>query len=395
MERVVLEDDQPKAFLFVKNMEYLLEKQKIKETNPRMFEDYQKLVNRAKLVALPVLSDEEVLNILENNIVSALDIELYDLWYKLKSKLINIYNLDKRSDFRERCYRTLEKNKQFLTREPILKEERPITGEVANWLAEYRGETEDLRKADKEIRSGFYLSIFFTRNKSYGRLSPEEKERVKKILELYEKLRIPSHSLEGMEELIVFVDEKGEMSIFKEGVMEKVKAGEKIETARTLDVGGLMAEIKNALKLKEYEEAPVNEELNGLKGARLSEGELINYLDSAFKAGDKIKVLAALFFLAEEDKLDDFMKHNDYFKSIIMAKLSAEEQSSFALSPVQPKYLRILLNNFLSEQLRLTGAESAKLALNIVNHLPKEKREFYKGVVYFNIEKKSFEWRGD
>lgn len=394
-ERIVREDSVEETQLFRLNLIKLLEEQKVKEANVTLYQGYEKMSIQTSLVTLFLLNDGEVLNIIEKHFTSSLEMELYDFWGKLRYKLISIATFSEREDFKKKAWEALERNQEQITVTNLLRGGSSKKGTVANWLVDFRAASEE----DKGSRFG--LTEYLTSSKNIGSLSDKERKAVEKLLKLYSRLRISSFDLEGVEEPMVFIDrEEGKITIFKDGVFEditKERRRAKISSIGQAAPGALQEEkfekIRARYEGNDEENKSIAAERASLSKLAEEQKALINYLKKALESRDKIKTIAVLYVLAEQRKLDDILRGDNFISRALQDKLKGADEKlrNFQINPAAARYLVMFLRFALEDKLGLSSNESARWGLRIINIL-KSKGINYRQLVYFDMEDKLFKW---
>lgn len=184
-----------------------------KENYPEFFIEYKKIIVKLRWVGLPIMTEEMVINIFKNHFVEMFTIPDYKVWEKLLPILQWIKPLENRDVFKKNIREALLMNKQRITSKKLIvgREEKEPT--ITNWFLDYNRAVGAL-KVNSLARAQYLISGVNIKN-----LSAEEKERVKTLFDLYEKLKISSLTLEGYEEDIP-VDDKGQEGNIRGGVFE-------------------------------------------------------------------------------------------------------------------------------------------------------------------------------
>lgn len=151
------------------------------------------LVAKLQWLCLPMLRAKDVLFLFENYLDLALLIEDFDLWKKFKIFLFSFELHKDRDGFKQEVKRVLEKNNRIIT---SLKLEGDRNPTVENWLKKYISFV-GLVKTDS-----IKMQQFLNGDKDIKRLNSNEKIAIEKLLQFYEKLKISSLTVAGVEETI-------------------------------------------------------------------------------------------------------------------------------------------------------------------------------------------------
>lgn len=236
--------------------------------------DNTKYLNKLKWVALSRLENKEVLNLFKNQFTTIFELDSFDIWEKLKSKLILDINVDERDNFKENIKKSLRDNQEKITSQKIMVNDDLVNPTISNWLKDYRISVGSDRFESSEKRNE-YLSY----NENIKKITKEEKEKIRILLDFYDKLSISSLTKEGYEEGF-FISDNEIRGLMIDGVFVKIdkqteqliKEAQKIIDSKPLnnkilsDDSGIQDEQLKEL-LKKYkagslEQKAIEEELN-------------------------------------------------------------------------------------------------------------------------------------
>jgi hypothetical protein len=166
---------------------------KIKELNLEkfdnfLFQKYKRIILKLKWICLDIYSEEEILELIKNYFSEVYYVhENYNIWEHVRMKLLQELDFDKRNNFKLQIRKALKENNQKLTSGDNIKS-------VKDWVNEYI----------KSVGEGIALKLqqlnFFQQNHNFQNLNSEDKDKVRKLLNFYERLKISSKSLLGIEE---------------------------------------------------------------------------------------------------------------------------------------------------------------------------------------------------
>lgn len=200
---------------------FLKLKDRLKKEGDRLsakqYDQYIYLMRRLKFIALPLLSDEDTIDLFEKDLVfvwqanSFTEEELYDFDQKLKYKLTSVL-LWQRDEFKARLRKAMKNNQQKITSGGIEVEQgRKVAPTIANWLQDYTDKL-GTGQIDNLKQTNYLVNSLNTKN-----LSDQERNILRQLIRLYEKLRISSTTPEGIEEDVMYVDKNGQMKILHKG----------------------------------------------------------------------------------------------------------------------------------------------------------------------------------
>lgn len=180
-----------------------------------LYNEYERIIIRLRWVGMPIMTGDEVAEMFSGHFKEIFNIPDFDLWAKLRHALMGLHLLEDRDKLKKRLRDTLMNSQERITSLPLKIDgiERPPT--IGNWMVDYNkklggGKVEELARTQYLVNSP-----------SIKVLGEEEKRRIKTLFDLYEKLKLSSLDLEGLEEDIP-VDEDSFTGYLKQGVLEPV-----------------------------------------------------------------------------------------------------------------------------------------------------------------------------
>jgi 5-carboxymethyl-2-hydroxymuconate isomerase len=395
-KEAVLFGDSEAAYRIVRLLPMYIAKTSVERPDFQMA--YEKIILKARFIALDRLRDEEIVELLQNNFSRLFDISLYDLWEKVRAKLVVYPDYEKRDELRKKIRESILVSEQILTSEGLVLDGKKVKGTVKNWLIDYKravgaGKIEALKMSEYLINSPNTKS-----------LSAESRQKLDYLLKFYEKTKLSSLDYEGIEEPIIFnIDEK--VVIFKDGQVEK-PSREVREWAAGAATAEKVMEIKGSLEEK-YRGKPAEIKKVEEKTAQIlksTSGNFKKLSDLLFdiinppagRTVDKIRAEAILKILAEQGKLEDLLEEkrfNDMMVVYFKEKGRAVELDGFKLNQRGPQYVSAFLQYILKERVGLSEDESGRLGIQLFGVLAKNGMDSkYRGLVYFDLEKNEFRW---
>ena len=242
VSRIIINDDEKKAFelsdLLRKSLNSNIEEFK---DNKDVFSFYKGVIVKLKFVALPLLSESEIIDLLNKYFLWQFEIDYYNIVNKLKKKLLYIIVYEDRDKFKENLYRMLLENNLVITRETEKKT-------IQDWLKDYNSNL-GLGVADKLKKTQYLIDLKRTKN-----LNEIDYERLKMLFGLYEFLKVSSLSSDGFDEEILIEDDNG-LKIFSRGVFEPLGGG----SVKAREISG-PPKTQEEKKIEELEERLPQEE---------------------------------------------------------------------------------------------------------------------------------------
>ncbi|MFA4833924.1 MAG: hypothetical protein WC619_03705 [Patescibacteria group bacterium] len=178
------------------------------EANKEINDFYKKIVIKLKFIALPLLDDEDIIDLVKNYFVWQFRLPDYDIMEKLSTKLLNILALEDRDKLKAGLKREILNNREMIT-------SRAEIRTVAGWLKNYISKL-GLGIADNLKRTQYLVDL----TKIKG-LDEHYIKRLKTLFNFYESLKFSSLTPLGFdEETPIVIDEK--LYIFRRGELEPV-----------------------------------------------------------------------------------------------------------------------------------------------------------------------------
>jgi len=199
--------------------EFLKSKGNLKETDPLVYEECLDLLNKAKWFSFVYLRSEDFINLFKHGLKYALVNRNYPLEKSVSVFLIDVPILSIRDDYKKRIREAMFVNEEKLTSEEIVidgKEEEPT---ISNWLRFY-----DMELGAGEVERLKTMEILF-KNENIIRLSSGDRQIIRRLIDLYEELKISALTVEGLEEEDYVVDENGEIELHRRNSVEQISRG--------------------------------------------------------------------------------------------------------------------------------------------------------------------------
>ncbi len=164
-----------------------------------LYSRYQTYLMRAKFVCLFELEENEVLELMEKYLVLVLDNPFYNIYEKLRMRLRSFDSLAARDEFKNKIRESLLKNHSKITPEKIMVGTIMQEPTVANWLKDYYSKL-GIDRVDALAFNQYLVNAENTKN-----LEESDREKLKTLFTLFEKLKISSSEAGGLEENFVAI----------------------------------------------------------------------------------------------------------------------------------------------------------------------------------------------
>ncbi len=202
------------AYDISKHLDHAIETIKgFKDKYYELYYQYQEIIIKLKWVGLPVMVEDKVVDFFRNHFVKIFKIPEYDVWNKLKTILLAISVFEKRDELKKQIMRALHDNNEKITSKNIIINNKEKSPTVSNWLNDYNS-TLGTGRINKLARTQYLVN-----GQNIKGLNRMEKNKVKVLFDLYEKLKLSSLTFEGVEEDIP-VDEDNLQGTIKGGFFE-------------------------------------------------------------------------------------------------------------------------------------------------------------------------------
>lgn len=426
MELVVSEDLVDDAYYFIQNIEPLLKDEQIfLPTDTELAVFYERLVVRARFVILSQLSDDEVVGLLERYYTDHFVLKTlgYDLYRKIRAKILTL-DLTTRDGFKIRLRQALEENQQFLTNDFLVIQAGSEKPTVASWLRDFRVFT-----ADREVNA-LLVNEYFSRSPNVQKLSQGDRDKIRDLVTLYERLNKSSLTFEGIEDRVIYTDDRGDTYLLSEGQIERMHFGNSPIvrdaqgnlTVRTkanasnsvvspvvsssADVSGVSQPVSadnpyQRLRHVYADHLRDQAAIEVLEQQVFSESggnrrNLENDILRSLEMGDVARTLAGLFLLAKGGLLFELVRGNKQFINMLepylVKNFSSGVAKSFRETPHNPAFLNALIHVLLRAKLKLDENTSAIVALQL-GEIAFSTGSFHAyGMTYGNPQKGRFEW---
>ena len=221
--------------------------------NTKEYNQYYEYLVKLKFLSLNYFDDvKDYVDLVKNYFPLIFDIPYFDLWDKLETKLVAMPNVDERDDFKNKLRTALEKSDSILlNRQKYSVSDMPVR--VEDWIKDFIVNL-GLDAFDK-VKKAEYIS----NSKFVKLLKSEDKEKIKQLLDIYEKLKLSSKTKEGYENSVVMIMD-GKTVILNRGEVEEVQSLPKITMDSLISVTSSVTSSDNSLEINTSESFNVSRE---------------------------------------------------------------------------------------------------------------------------------------
>lgn len=223
LEDIIFSNDIKKARDLADWLQEAIDKnKKFLENYPEIIKFYKKTIIKAKFVALPLLDNQIILDLIKNHFTWQFRIDNYNIIEKLKNKLNNIIVYEDRDKFKNEIKNILLNSNLIITNKATKKT-------IREWLNDYNSQV-GLDPANSVKKTKYFIKL-----KENKDLDEYARKKMNILLEFYEKLKLSSLSPEGFEEDVpIVIDNK--FYVFKQGRLEPIgeqKVNRKLDIPKT------------------------------------------------------------------------------------------------------------------------------------------------------------------
>jgi hypothetical protein len=187
----------------------------IKEKDIEKYNIYKLFLIKLRFVNLLNLKDEGIFHLIKNYFDYVYLIPEYNIIDKIKNKLAMIYELEERNKFKDNLKKVLTESGKKITSFEIKYNNSSSLPTVENWLKYYRAEAGNSSDKLKKVQ-------FITNNYNIKKLNKNEKDKIKKLIDLYQYLSVDPRRIENIDDRFVGILPNKELAIFERGNMEKI-----------------------------------------------------------------------------------------------------------------------------------------------------------------------------
>lgn len=415
-QEIIFEDDIRQALIFIRNFKSLSSDEDVRKLKdrPEVFSEYSRILNSLSVVALSSLKEEEVVNIFEQGIKESLFNDDLNILEKTKLRALVFSDFGYRDVFKRKLREALYRNKETIGEKKISLETGDFSPTIANWLKKY-SQTVGPKSASKVM-----MNQFLTADKDTLNLNDQEKKALRKVVSLFEYLKLSSKTPEGLEDPVLFNFE-GSLKVLRQGYFEDVKIPSSVNIELGLEEGksdNLEPENVPVVQSPNLESSPISAEeqeiLNAYKGdprqikaltketkkILASFGSDIPRMQAEFflavQKKNLIRTIALLRILAQKQELENFIakdqKLNKFLTTIWQKQYGDDFVKEFGKKPDQLKFTKIFLRYVLEQRLGMSSNDAARIGLQIANIFVSSGKKSYNKMAYFDVKTKTFNW---
>lgn len=196
--------------------EFLKEKINLKETDFPVYEECVDLLNKAKWFSSSLLPSDEFVNLFRQGLSYILSEKTYPLKKSISLFLIDIPLLSSRDEYKTKIREAMFLNEEKITSEKIIVNNKSLEPTIGNWLKFY-----DMEVGAGAVEKLKTLEILF-KNENITNLPFHQRETIKRLIDIYEELKISAMTVEGLEEEDYIVNENEEIELHRRNSTETI-----------------------------------------------------------------------------------------------------------------------------------------------------------------------------
>ncbi|PIS04943.1 MAG: hypothetical protein COT81_03650 [Candidatus Buchananbacteria bacterium CG10_big_fil_rev_8_21_14_0_10_42_9] len=415
-EEVLRFDEVESAKKFIRDFNKILSNQKLsKQISPGLLPRYEDLLAKYQFVSLSALPQETVLELLRTKLTIALDFgELFDLERKINGRMVSILVYEDRDVFKRQIRQAIQNNEELITIDlgPDGKQR------INDWVNDY------LNKVGADPVGNLRMNEYFSNDSDFQKLSADKKQKIRRLIGLFESMKLSSLTPEGLEHSIPIIMDSGEVKVYHKGVIEDIdkeilkKYGIK-PTSEEKSQGSLDVNPDNETLVKEkiatkdphanakaaYTGDPARQQkvmAQAEKYAKKFDGNLEGLRREFYKAvqdQNEIKTIAAFRVLADLNDLGNFLAEDEqlhkFLASVWQKKYGDDLVAEFHNNANQPKFVKLFLRYILMERLNMSEHDAARVGINISNIYKKNEVSGFERIAYFNAAESEFKFFND
>lgn len=204
-QKLLYSEDSKRAHNLVIFLEKEIKDINLEKIDRTLFNKYIVLINKLKWVCLDFFTKEEILAMINNHFNLIFEVnDSYDIWQHTKRKLLQDLDYDKRNNLKLKIRKALKQNSSTIVKSGKV-------NKVNEWIGKY------IQRMGEGIVPKLKKLEFFQNSHSYQQLDEDDKKKIKILIDYYERLKLSSKSLAGVEEEIMVPEEESPSTYIKDG----------------------------------------------------------------------------------------------------------------------------------------------------------------------------------
>lgn len=368
----------------------IFDKEGIDDSFGILAKKYKKLMFKAGGICFSLLNKKQAQEVLQKGMDEILLLQGIDFIEELKKFFIFNYSIiiDRVATKDEWVEMLIKNDNKFISLTVNNKKLNTIGDWLQNYLASINQEEPDLIKINHYLNNSNIVS----------KLKNEDLARLKKLLYIFEYLRLARFKPMLLDDELSATDESGDYIVTGDRV-EKVDAETKKlvgDIANILNISRAPSQVKEAYtkdKTKLITKNKIIENYGSLKKAGLNLIERMK--KNSINKGDKNEVISILEYLSQNGELLKIIrgpKISSELKKIFQQSKILNEQEKQINIPESIGFFQNFLKYMLEEKLFLNENDAAREGQKIANILKNSIKVDYLKISYFDLDKEEFMW---
>jgi len=386
----------PEAYEMLKSLVGRLRFLERNDLGPQWHE-YDRVITKLKFIAFADLAEKDAVQFIQEHIVDAFEIGI-SLKDQFQQRFVEL-DITERDELKKKIRDAMIGNSQMVTSTPItLGDGAPVQPTLSNWLKDYTSHVSSALATPAQI------SAYFTRSKNIINLTANDREKISQLLRLYEYLKFPSDTVEGLDQPRAF-SLQGTSYVVIEG--EIIRVGASIGTDRSSarasqpDQSGLQQQIRQALQAPFDEERQYEDEQALLATIGSDERSISTALIEALKKNDGHRAISLISILSRLGLVNSLLSNPQIVKMWMQEffeRLQADESSRSAASRYiqthqsDPEITAAVVQWILNRSLSGNEPEAARIGNRLENALAALGQTEFVGMTYFDVSQGAFRW---
>ncbi|MFA6197960.1 MAG: hypothetical protein WC734_02255 [Patescibacteria group bacterium] len=389
-EIVAAQDLSVEALGYANLIKRLAELQPEITSNP-MGHDYEDLYYKFRWLGLEQHEPTQIIELFQKHFALTYEIPEYVVWEKLRRRLVSLLSIEARTKLKADILSALRQNEESITDEGVIKDGVGQKGTVKNWLM-------DLQIAlGTQPIDPIKLSDYLVSGNNTRSLSGVSRERINALIQLVEKLKLPSDTIEGYEAAVPY-DNEGEVGEILGGQLvstgkEHAKLSQELSQIDRILKGVVPAvstpvpttapiattekkpptKIGSQQVVELYEQNPAMRQaiadaeqkiLSAIGGGKF---DVRVEMGTAIAQADRARVIAMLIVLAKTQDLFTLIETDGGFRDWLRGQYGPEAENQFTKQPADPLFYSLWLQQLLEERLQMAASDAAKVGTLIAN----------------------------
>lgn len=446
LDHHIMQNNQRGAYWIARGIRELAKRDStLRVDRPEVFARAQQTLNLALWASLSWWPEREVKQLFENGVREAFDASDLDVWDQTRGFLTVITSLEDRTRVKRELREALLRNSQPFSEVGLVLQGKRQTGTIGNWLRYY------LATVGADPASTIALASFLTKDALVLKLNLAERKIFDQLVRLFERLKRPSDTIEGVENPVAIdaLDDEDRIGVFRDGVFEELdrrplkdlawaqELHDRIAGVKTVDFdqlaeylepvtqppsrllepspqsplpvsaarerpGGVPLDVPTQQIMAAYQwavafEQSVVQEVAGLKQAA---GSGSDKLRAAFFAAVQAKqvprTIAALRLMAEQGEFERMLADDARLRRHLLAAwpdlYGATAAVQFGEHPTTRQSVRLFIQYVLQERLGISEPEAARMGAQLGNLFRQHGHPELGALAYYDVAEGKFRW---